>query len=207
MSPQVPTVPSKEEIRLLPPFAGLGLDRIVLVTSTAQAEKAGAELGKYRIWGFDTESKPTFQKGEISDGPHLLQLATLEKTWVIQLHNADCATAVAQWLMWPNVIKVGFGVREDCKRITRKLGVVSANVFDLDNVFRERGFQKTVGARSAVAILFNQRFAKSESAQKSNWAAPKLSPNQIVYAANDAYVALRVYLALFPGAEHALDRL
>ena len=48
----------------------------------------------------------------------------------------------------------------------------------------------------AVAVLFNQRFQKSKKAATSNWANVRLSEAQLIYAANDAYAALRVFESL-----------
>jgi ribonuclease D len=96
----------------------------------------------------------------------------------------------------PAVIKAGFGLGDDRKRITHKLGVDLQGVLDLNTVFRERGYRKDMGVRGAVAVLFNQRFIKSKKAATSNWANARLSEAQIIYAANDAYAALRVYWAL-----------
>jgi len=67
---------------------------------------------------------------------------------------------------------------------------------ELNTVFRERGYRKEMGVKGAVAVLFNQRFIKSKKAATSNWANPKLSDAQLVYAANDAYAAYRVWEAL-----------
>ena len=74
-----------------------------------------------------------------------------------------------------------------------------ANVLELNTVFRERGYRKDMGVKGAVAVLFNQRFIKSKKAATSNWAIPQLSEAQLVYAANDAYAAFRVYQALQMG--------
>ncbi len=46
--------PSKEDIALLDPFERLGLDRIELVQTLAQAERALDELAGATAWGFDT---------------------------------------------------------------------------------------------------------------------------------------------------------
>ena len=89
------TVPDKEAIERMPPFERLMLDRIVVVATAAQADQAWAELSRAPVWGFDTESKPTFFKDQVSDGPHVLQLATQDKAWVIQLHDAECRARVA----------------------------------------------------------------------------------------------------------------
>ncbi|HWI12050.1 MAG TPA: 3'-5' exonuclease domain-containing protein 2, partial [Burkholderiaceae bacterium] len=71
-----PFTPGKEEIAALEPFERLPLGRIDLIATAAQAERAIAELAGAAVLGFDTESKPTFAKGEVSDGPHIVQLAT-----------------------------------------------------------------------------------------------------------------------------------
>lgn len=191
-----PPIPSREQIALLDPFERLGLDRIALVTSPSQAEKACEELAASAHWGIDTESKPTFRKDELSEGPHIVQLATLDKAWVFQLHDSACRAMVAELLALRGVTKAGFGLGDDRKRITSKLGVEPADVLELNTVFRQQGYRKEMGVKGAVAVLFNQRFIKSKKATTSNWANPRLSEAQLIYAANDAYAAIRVFHAL-----------
>ena len=188
--------PSKEEIALLEPFGRLGLDRIELVSTRSQAEAALAELAGVPAWGFDTESKPTFFKGQTSEGPHIVQLATLEKAYVFQLHDLACRAVTASLLALPGVVKAGFGLGDDRKRISFKLGVEPEDVLDLNVVFRQRGYRKDMGVKGAVAVLFNQRFIKSHKASTSNWANARLTEAQLIYAANDAYAAVRVFHAL-----------
>lgn len=195
MHTALPT-PSKEEIALLPTFDRLELGQIKLVTTGHAAHQALNELTIASAWGFDTESKPTFLKNEVSEGPHVVQLATLHKAWVFQLFDAECRNLVAAMLARPGVHKAGFGLGDDKKRITEKLGVTPEDVLDLNTVFRERGYRKDMGVKGAVAVLFNQRFIKSRKATTSNWANPRLTEAQLVYAANDAWAALRVYHAL-----------
>nr|MDP2190440.1 3'-5' exonuclease [Rhodoferax sp.] len=188
--------PSKEQIALLPEFDRLGPDRIALVATAAQAQQAQAELRLTTVWGFDTESKPTFVKDQVSDGPHIVQLATLDKAWVFQLHDPACRVVVAQLLALPGFTKAGFGLGDDRKRIQSKLAVEAVDVLELNTVFRQRGYRKDMGVKGAVAVLFNQRFIKSKKAATSNWSLPSLSQAQLVYAANDAYAAIRVFHAL-----------
>jgi ribonuclease D len=188
--------PDKAEIALLDPFDRLGLDRIELVATPSQAQAAWTELAAAPVWGFDTESKPTFFKDQLSEGPHIVQLATLHKAWVFQLHDLECRAVVAQLLVLRGVIKAGFGLGDDRKRITSKLGVEPADVLELNTVFRERGYRKDMGVKAAVAVLFNRRFIKSRKATTSNWANPRLTEAQLIYAANDAYAAVRVFHAL-----------
>jgi ribonuclease D len=188
--------PDKEQIALLEPFDRLGLDRIQLVATASQAHDAWRELAGTRAWGFDTESKPTFFKDQLSQGPHVVQLSTLDKAWVFQLHELECRAVVASLLALPGAVKAGFGLGDDRKRIVGKLGVEPADVLELNTVFRERGYRKDMGVKAAVAVLFNRRFIKSRKATTSNWANARLTEAQLVYAANDAYAAVRVFHAL-----------
>lgn len=188
--------PDKDAIALLPEFPRLGLAQITLVNTLEQAREACATLRDHAALGFDTESKPTFFKDQVSEGPHIVQLSTLTHAWVFQLHDAGCTEQVAQLLAEPQRKLAGFGLGDDNKRILAKLGVVPVGALELNILFRERGYRKDMGVKGAVAVLFNQRFIKSKKAATSNWANLRLSEGQLVYAANDAYAAACVFKEL-----------
>jgi len=190
------TTPSKDEIALLPVFHRLAMDRITLVNTAQQAQDALVALTRLTVWGFDTESKPTFVKDQVSEGPHILQLSSAERAWVFQLQDPGCSAIAGQLLAWPGITKAGFGLGDDRKRIIAKLGVEPVDVLELNTVFLQRGYRKDMGVKGAVAVLFNQRFIKSKKAATSNWANPRLTEAQLVYAANDAYAAFKVLQAL-----------
>lgn len=189
-------MPTPEELALLPPFERLPRERIALVATAAEAERAAPQLLQARVWGFDTESKPTFQAGEASEGPHVIQLATLAQAFVFQLHDPGCRAIAGELLARTGIVKAGFGLADDKRRIVHKLGVEPCEVLDLDTVLRQRGYRKQMGTKAAVAVLFGKRFLKSKRAATSNWAQRQLSEAQLLYAANDAWAALRVYEAL-----------
>ena len=188
--------PTRDEMALLEPFAGLTIDRIFVPSTPAEIERAATELATARFVGFDTESKPTFAKGEVSDGPHTVQFATLEKAYVFQLHRTECHPAVSALLSSTDVVKVGFGLRSEQDQLPRKLGVHPRAILDLCAVFRRQGYRKMIGVKTAVAVVFRQKFRKSKRVSTSNWARHELAPNQLVYAANDAYAAVKVLDAL-----------
>lgn len=191
-----PFTPDKEQIAALEAFERLPLERIALVATAEDVARALAEMAHAEVLGFDTESKPTFEKGEVSDGPHIVQLATARRAWVFQLHEPACREATARLLASHPATKVGFGLGDDIRRIRGKLGVEVQAVLDLNELFRKRGYRKDIGVKTAVALLFERRFAKSGKASTSNWAARELSDSQLLYAANDAWAALRVFEAL-----------
>ena len=190
------TVPDKDAIAAMEAFERLDLPQIKLVANAVQADEAWQALQGESVLGFDTESKPTFVRDEVSDGPHILQLSTAHTGYVFQLTDPGCRARVAQLLQAPHIVKAGFGLGDDKKRILHKLGVLPQGVLDLNHVFHQRGWRKDMGVKGAVAVLFGKRFIKSKKVATSNWAQPQLTPAQLVYAANDAYGALRVYQAL-----------
>lgn len=195
MAERFPT-PSREEIALLEPFERIGIDCVSLVSTGSQARRAFDALVGAAVLGFDTESKPTFARNELSEGPHIVQLATLEHAYVFQLAESGCREAVAQLLSAQGLTKVGFGLGDDRRRIVSKLGVEPQAVVDLNDIFRRNGYRTDMGVRGATAVVFQRRFIKSRKATTSNWAHPRLSESQLLYAANDAWAALRIYRAL-----------
>lgn len=179
----------------LPPYPGIALADVTLVDSAARAEAAQAALLAADAVGFDTESKPTFLKGEVSTGPHLVQLATDGHVWLFPTALPAGVAALKAVLESPRVKKIGFGLGNDRSALQARLGVAIANLLDLGEVLRGPGHRGTVGAKMAVAHFFGQRLQKSKKTGTSNWASPRLSERQLLYAANDAHVALRVYRA------------
>lgn len=193
---QPPPLPEREQIALLEPFEGLNLQQIHVVDTPQKAEQAVSALRASGVVGFDTESKPTFAKFEVSGGPHVLQFATRDAAWLFQLHRSEFHDVLASLLASADLLKVGFGLSSDLSLIRQRFGVEPQAVFDLDTEFRRRGYRKSVGVKTAVALVFDRRFVKSRKATTSNWSHKQLTDAQLRYAANDAYASIRVYDAL-----------
>ena len=179
----------------LPVYSGVPMARVTLVDNAGLAERAMAELLAVSAIGFDTESKPTFRKGEVSTGPHLVQLATDDHVFLFPVLFAMNHDVLRRVLAAPNLLKVGFGLGNDRIALRSRLGIELTNVLDLGEVLRGPGHRGTVGAKVAVAHYFGQKFQKSKKVGTSNWASPRLNDRQLLYAANDAHVALQIYRA------------
>lgn len=186
--------PTKAETDLLQPFPMLPMSRIKVPAGEAACREAIADLRRARIVGFDTESKPIFVQNAVDDGPHVVQLSTLETAYIFQLHRPEYEQAVIDILSSAEVLKAGFGLESDMSNSRRRFGITLASVLDINTVFKLLGYKNSTGLRAAVALAFNQRFHKSKSMTTSNWALRTLSEGQLVYAANDAYAALCVLL-------------
>jgi ribonuclease D len=190
------TAPTKPEIALMQPFVGLTLEHIHVPTSKEEFASATAEIKAAGFVGFDTESKPTFVVGDVSDGPHVVQFALHDKAYLFQVYLAEGLQFLIELLQSDEIIKVGFGLRSDSGQIFAKLGVKFGGVVDLNTVFSMKGYRREMGARAAVGLVFGQRFAKSKKITTTDWSQRELTPQQMLYAANDAYAALKVLEAL-----------
>ena len=196
MSLPRPTAPSKDDTELLPPFAGLTREQVEVPVTPADIVRATDFLLSQRFVGFDTESKPTFAKGEAASGPHVVQFATLDCAYIFQVHRDQSREALAALLQSQTMVKVGFGLKSDRGHIQRKLGAQPLAILDLTTYFKHQGYKNEVGVRGAVAMVLQQRFQKSKRISTSNWANLTLTDAQLLYAANDAYGAIRVLDAL-----------
>nr|WP_314902088.1 3'-5' exonuclease [uncultured Deefgea sp.] len=181
-------------IEILPPYCGVAMSDVVLVQTTADFARALAVLSAADVLGFDTESKPVFHKGQASNGPHLIQLATDQQVFLIPIGRGVQTAELKAILESTTILKVGFGLSDDKQRLQAKLGIATENVLDLARALRTDS-RSDMGAKTAVAQFFGQRLQKSKKISTSNWAFSPLSEKQMQYAADDAQVALRVYRA------------
>ncbi|OTG84970.1 exonuclease [Acinetobacter sp. ANC 4648] len=166
----------------------------MVINTLEQCHHIEAELNTTTLFGFDSESKPTFTKGEIATGPHLIQLATFEKAYLFQINHA-----ILEFLK-PifenhNQIKVGFGLKNDA-HLFRKKGIQLHSVVELSKCFSNFGFHNAMGLKNAMALLFQLNFPKSKSISTSNWARKILTAQQIDYASADAYAPILVFAEL-----------
>ena len=202
--PQYLPRPSREEMRALPLFTSLRLGRIHQVRTSDEAEAAHAALRGARHVGFDTESKPTFAANQAHTGPHLVQLATPSAAFLFPLTDSAGLEVLREVLESGETTKVGFGLKSDRGPLHGKLGISLHNCVELAAATRRLGYRDQVGLQAAVAIVLGQYLQKSRKVTTSNWASENLTDAQCLYAANDAYASLCVYLELLRSAPQVL---
>ena len=167
------------------------MDKILVINTLAQCKDIENELAYATVLGFDTESKPTFNKGEVQTGPHLIQLATLEKAYLFQV-SPEIIEFLKPIFENPKQLKVGFGLKND-SHLFRKKSIELNSIIELSKSFSSFGLTNTVGVKNAMALLFQVNFPKSKSISTSNWARKVLTEPQIEYAAADAYAAVLIF--------------
>jgi len=148
------------------------------------------------VLGFDMEWRPEYKKGEIHPIA-LIQLATDTETVLFHLSPMSfrIPTHLKNLLEDPKVKKVGFGLCEDIKRLyTQKVAVKST--YDLDLLIKSLGCRKT-SLQSLTARVLEIYLDKRKKLTCSNW-KKTLTKEQILYAATDAWVVLKLYKKLLP---------
>ena len=89
------------------------------------------------------------------------------------------------------IVKPGISVADDLKKLKQVFPFEEASVLDLGTVARRHGMEQT-GLRNLSAIFLGWRVAKG--AKTTNWASPRLTSQQINYAATDAWACRELYL-------------
>ncbi|MBQ4616533.1 MAG: 3'-5' exonuclease domain-containing protein 2 [Mailhella sp.] len=181
---------SKEDINLLPIQAWNG--PIVIVQDEIALDSALEQLWKEPVLGFDTETRPTFTKGKTCL-PALIQLSTADTAYLIQLTHLSFNERMAELLSSPRILKVGVAIHDDMKALARIHEFTPGGVVDLAALARAKGIQAQ-GLRTLSANLLGFRISKS--AQCSNWENRELTPQQVKYAATDAWVGRELYFHL-----------
>jgi ribonuclease D len=180
---------TKAEINELPMQSYDG--RILLFNTEAEAEAAASNLLKESLLGFDTETRPAFRKGESYD-PSLLQLATENAVYLFQIQQCGLTPSLIKVLSSPDIIKAGVAIDRDIADL-QSLEPFEADGFVELAVPAKKARIKNLGLRGLTAILFGFRISKKE--QVSNWARAELTESQKTYAATDAWLGRKIYLA------------
>jgi ribonuclease D len=181
---------SREDLAKLPIHRYQGT--VHLVTTAHDLAEALADIRQERATGFDTETRPSFRKGEVHP-PSLAQVATARAVYLFPLKHPEAFPALTELLSVPRIVKSGVALADDLRALRTLFPFTEKNIVDLGNLARRAGLAQT-GVRNLAALFLGFRIAKG--ARTSNWAAPRLTEAQITYAATDAWVCRELYLRL-----------
>ena len=163
--------------------------KIYVVTSPIEAEHVVDYLLSQPILGFDTETRPAFEKGK-RYYCSLLQVSTRTDCFLFRLNKTGLCPAVVRLLGDEQVTKVGLAWNNDMLSLRQLGNFKSGRFIDLQDMVRELGVED----QSLVKIyanLFGERISKSE--RLSNWERSELTEKQMEYAAIDAWACVRIY--------------
>ena len=178
---------SPEEVNALPLTYYEG--KIVVVNDAAKIPEAVDEIKQHPVVGFDTETKPTFVKGDFHHVA-LIQIAIPDKVFLFRINNSGFTQPLADLFSDPNIIKLGVGLRDDIIGLQKLTPFEEAGFQEIHDYVVDLGVRNT-GLRKLAAILLQVRISKGQ--QTSNWENPVLNENQQRYAATDAWISLEMY--------------
>ncbi len=187
----IPYSISKEEINELP--LGQFEGEIFLIDHPGQVDEAVGFLDSQRMIGFDTETKPSFRKGQFNH-VSLLQLSTSRQAFLFRLNKTGFPDSLRTLLEKEDLVKIGAAVHDDLKGLGKLTdSFYPQSFFDLNDELKKVGFHN-VGVRNLSGMVLKIRISKTE--QVSNWESENLTEKQQRYAATDAWACLEIFSLL-----------
>jgi ribonuclease D len=178
---------TKEELSELP--TGHFEGEIVIVNNTDEAEEAVSYLKKFPFLGFDTETRPSFKKGQVHKVA-LLQLSTNEKAFLFKVSQFDLTNSMVKLLSDKNIVKAGAAIRDDIKALQINRPFKPAGFVELQDIAQKLGIIN-FSLKNMAGIVLGIKISKAQ--QLSNWEATELSAPQMIYAATDAWISYKLY--------------
>ena len=164
--------------------------RIEVIQSTFEADRAVDFLLSQPIIGFDTETKPNFQRGQ-SSMVALLQVSAQNVCFLFRLNVLGLTDSIKRLLSDEGeTIKVGLSWHDDICGLLKRGFFRPGTFIDIQHIAKEMGIQDQ-SLQKLYANLLGRRVSKSQ--QLSNWEAPSLTDAQKSYAATDAWACIQLY--------------
>ncbi len=184
---------SKAELGQLPAAQYHG--RIHLVDTLDKVESAVEALNAADIIGFDTETRPSFKKGQTHQVA-LMQLATRTDCFLIRLNMIGLPAGVKAILEDSTKLKIGVSLHDDFHNLHRIYTLQPEGFIDLQPFVKDYLIADNSLSR-IYAILFGKRISKAQ--RLTNWEAASLTHAQQAYAAFDALSCIDIYEYLTAG--------
>ena len=182
---------NKAEIAALPKESFEG--RIYVIYTEADAYKAVNYLNRYDVVGVDTETRPSFWKGQVHKVA-LLQISTEDTCFLFRLNRIGMPDFLQEFLM-NDVLKIGLSLRDDFRKLQKRKNVHAeeGNWIELQDYVSRFGIDDR-SLQKIYANLFGKKISKAQ--RLTNWEAETLTEAQMLYAATDAWACVKIYKRL-----------
>ena len=128
----------KDELKELPKVVFPG--RIHVIQSESETEKAVAYLLSQPILGIDSETRPSFTKGQ-SHKVALLQISSEECCFLFRLNMTGLTQPLVDLLENPGIIKVGLSLKDDFMMLHKRAPFNQQSCIELQDYVRQFGIQ------------------------------------------------------------------
>lgn len=177
----------KGVIASLPQAAFAG--RIEVVSGESKAKSAVDYLLSQPILGLDTETKPSFHRGD-GHKVALLQVSSHDICFLFRLNHIDMPDCIVRLLSDTEVLKVGLSWNDDLCMLRRRRDFTPGRFEDIQQIVGTYGI-KDMSLQKLYANIFGQRISKTQ--RLSNWEADVLTDKQKLYAATDAWACIMLH--------------
>lgn len=160
-----------------------------LICSDEELSAVQDDLKSAKILGFDTETRPSFVKGQVYKVA-LLQLSTEHDAYLIRLHKISHFQSLVSVFENPEIVKVGVAIRDDIKTLQKTFKFKPKNFIELQTLAKEKGLTKFGLKGMSEEVL---QGTVSKGPKMTNWEAETLTDRQLKYAATDAWIGLKLY--------------
>lgn len=184
-----PTI-TNDEINEMP--VGHFPGRMLVVDSEERMREAERILRGVTVVGYDTETRPSFQKGVKYDMA-LVQISTADTALLFRVKLAPLSDAIRAMLSSSEVLKIGAAIRDDIRGMHKVAEFIPAGFIDLQSVVKLWDIEE-LSVKKMAAIVLGIKVSKAQ--RLTNWEAVRLTEPQQDYAAMDAWVCREVYLRL-----------
>lgn len=185
---------SKDTLAQLPPALYGG--KCHIVDTHSRSREAANFLLKCRTIGFDTETRPSFQKGR-THKVALLQFATDDECFLFRVNKTGIGKELRKLIESTDILKIGLSTSDDFHALQRLQPDIRPDGF-LDLQQWVKNYEILDNSLSRIhAIIFGEKISKSQ--RLTNWEAETLSDLQQQYAALDAWACLKIYRHLESG--------
>lgn len=163
--------------------------RIVVVQSAGEAERAVDYLLSCDLLGIDSETRPSFRRGE-NHKVSLLQVSTRDICFLFRLNMTGLTPSLLRLLEDTTVPKVGLSLQDDMLMLHKRAAFTPGLFIDLQHEVKRIGIED-MSLQKLYANFFGMRIRKRE--QLSNWERDVLTDAQKLYAATDAWACISLY--------------
>jgi ribonuclease D len=166
--------------------------KIIVVDNVKSMPGAIKFLNNHSMIGFDTESKPSFRKGQINK-VSLLQLAYYDTCFIFRLNKIGFGDDLIHLLNNSLIKKIGLSLKDDFRELSKLSHFQPSGFIELQKYVENFNITDK-SLKKLVALILGHRISKSQ--QTSNWESENLTEAQIIYAATDAWACLEIYKRL-----------
>ncbi len=165
---------------------------LVVVDSPEKLEEVMSVFFEKKLWGFDTETKPSFKRGK-SNKVSLIQISDEETCYLVRTHLTGLDNGLIKWMEDESIKKIGLSLKDDMRELNKLKQIKPKGFIDLQNIVGDFGISD-LSLKKVSGIVLGKKISKKQ--RLTNWESLHLTEAQMRYAATDAWICLEIYDAL-----------